>query len=149
MLSLLESKTNIAPEAFPQSAQYKKNLATDADDDDAEGPAAKPVKKRKKKEKKRPAQVKDAVRSDGSSPPIPDGSPGNQLVEDHYEPQKYRVARKNFLDDLKSSGMTSSRDREDAWNKSSAKRSLLSTIPLSELKRRRFVPKECKVHPYV
>ena len=142
VLKLLEKQAP-APEPLPQSAQYKKSLGQEAND--PEGLA--PTKPKKKKSTKRPAQLKDAANSQKS-----DSQPAGtelQTMGEQYEPQKYSKVRKEFLQDLKSKGVASSRDREDSWNKSSVKRNLLATIPLQELKRRRFVSKECKVHPYV
>ena len=125
-------------------SHIKKSLGQEANDPEGLAPT-KP--KKKKKSTKRPAQLKDAANSQKSDSQPAGTEP--QTVGEQYEPQKYSKVRKEFLHDLKSKGVASSRDREDSWNKSSVKRNLLATIPLQELKRRRFVSKECKVHPYV
>ena len=59
----------------------------------------------------------------------------------------YNETRMEFLTDLKKSGLTFTEAKKE-WDNSDKKRELLSTLSLPELKRRKFVPKSCKTHPW-
>ena len=62
-------------------------------------------------------------------------------------PWNYNETRMEFLTDLKKSGLTFTEAKKE-WDNSDKKRELLSTLSLPELKRRKFVPKSCKTHPW-
>eukprot|EP00435_Cladocopium_sp_Y103_P030346 s1178_g7.t1 len=143
-----ESMSKPAPAPFAQSAQYKKNLTTDPDEDEDEmdGPAqaqAKPkrqTKKKKKPKKKGPAQVSHVKTAEQL--PIPEPA-----AAEEYSPHRYAVLRKDFIDKLRNDGVAYKAAVDD-WNNSKLKRQLLCNVPLQDLKRRRFVPKECQQNPW-
>ena len=146
-LNLLEvlgalKKMHITPPApFSQNSQYKKNLQEDGPSDgyDADGdPPAEPV-----------ANLK-AAKTKGGKAPV--AAPSSHVLEKSddsmvYKANDYSSIRKAFIQNLKSQGVASS-EANDGWNKSDQKRRLLATLPLNELKRRRFVPKGTTVHPW-
>lgn len=137
-----------APPPFPQSAQYKK------DDDDyaqstAEGETGKPCKQKKKKRVKKakkrcPAQV-------NKTPKVAEEPAASVFVpaksDETYSPFRYAELRKHFVDDKMSTGL-SWKDAQAEWNNSDLKRQLLSTVDLPELKKRRFVSKDCTKNPW-
>ena len=149
----MEANNASVPKPFAQSAQYKSAME-DADDLDGEHNASnlskKPTKKSKKgkKLKKRPpAQIKHAAKE---SDPSQDEHPADikpAADDETYSPTRYAELRKKFIDDKRSGGMTW-KDANFEWNSSDLKRRLLSGVELSELKRRRFVPKECEANPW-
>lgn len=118
------------PEPFPQNAQYKKNLDKNA----TEGPA---VKCKKIKKKRGPAQVADAKCAEALS------ISGTEI----YSPQRYSLLRTDFIDKERQNGATFSAAK-GLWDKSDLKRQLLGPVSLPELKKRRFVPKECQSNPW-
>ena len=60
----------------------------------------------------------------------------------------YNEVRLGFLASLKEQGYKFV-DAKAQWDKSEEKRQLLSSLSLPELKRRKFVDKQCTVHPWV
>lgn len=128
------------PQPFPQNAQYKKNMENQADAQDAEVAAVKAKKSAKKKKKKRgPAQVADAKRAE---------APVCQASETEvYSPQRYSLLRKDFIDKACQNGSTFS-EAKGLWDDSALKRQLLGPVSLPELKKRRFVSKECQSNPW-
>ena len=81
----------------------------------------------------------------------PVAAPSGQVMElsdsTKYKANEYASIRKAFILNLKSQGVASS-EANDGWNKRNQKRRLLATLPLKELKRRRFVPAGTTVHPW-
>lgn len=133
------------PAPFSQNCQYKKNQPDDGSDQDgAAEPAAKPRSKAnpKKKKKKAPAQISKAKLAKESEKANSEVS-----VEQGYQAHHYSDARKAFINKLKDDGVSAS-DAAEQWNASSLKRDMLSTLTLQELKRRRFVSKECQDNPW-
>lgn len=63
-----------------------------------------------------------------------------------YAPHEYSSLRQQFLPEKTLAGMSAKEAREE-WDMSDVKRRLLSGVSLPELKRRRFVPKDCQVNP--
>ncbi|CAL1150431.1 unnamed protein product [Cladocopium goreaui] len=150
VLKVMEAQAASLPKPFPQSAQYK-NSIEDADDGERDTPNEKPTKKlhkRKKNAKKRPpAQIKHAAK-DPKQDEHPTDTEIKPAAEDEtYSPTRYAELRKKFIDAKRSGGMTW-QDANAEWNSSDLKRRLLSCVELSELKRRRFVPKECEANPW-
>jgi len=138
VLKILEAKNLAAPEPFAQNKQYKQNIDENHQEEPEELPSGsqavkkKPLKKKKKA--KRPAQIKEVAVA-------PDVSTGK------YVPHEYSASRKQFISEKRLAGMAAS-EAEEEWKKSDVKRQLLSHVPLQELKRRKFVPKECEINPW-
>ena len=93
-----------------------------------------------------PAKKKVKTTKPASSPPVPkvEASSGGEKT---YSPKEYSALRVEFIQKLKDSGLSHS-EASAKFNESSLKRELLSTLPLSELKRRRFCPKDATEHPF-
>ena len=144
----MEAKKTEIPQPFPQSAQYKKTQRAAADDDELAEPPAKPKKSKglKKKSKKRPAQIKQAAATSNDVQEVFSQEPDYQEGE-KYSPNRYSYLKKSFVDEKVAAGTERSQAQQE-WNQSTIKRQLLSTISLAELKRRKFVTKECEEHPW-
>ena len=148
----MEANNASVPKPFPQSSQYKSSMEDADDDGEHDAPnLSKPTKKHKKNAKKnkthRPAQIKHAAKE---SDPSRDEHPADikpAADDETYSPTRYAELRKKIIDDKRSDGMTW-KDANSAWHNSDLKRRLLSCVDLSELKRRRFVPKECEANPW-
>lgn len=144
--SLKKSLDAPVPEAFPQSAQYKKNFrAVPADQDPDEEEAEVPNKRKKPKTKKQkkakgPAQAKFASKS---SPKAVVGAADSE----EYAPKRYAELRKKFMDDLRAEGVAY-KMAASQWDSSALKKQLLAPLDLPELKRRRFVTKDCTENPW-
>lgn len=150
-IAKMHAKSSL-PAPFSQNCQYKNNQTDDGDQSDQggqktpAGPAAKAKKSsgsKKKKKKKSPAQLSQVKRVDtkiGEGDSLGSGGQG-------YQPHQYSLARKGFIDNLKAGGV-SAKDAVEQWNASPQKRSMLSTLSLQELKRRRFVAKDCQENPW-
>ena len=132
------------PEAFPQNAQYKKNFRKnegEADHDQEDEVAEVPNKRKKMKAKKKrktakgPAQAKCASKTHDATD------------TEEYSPQRYSGLRKKFIDDLRAEGVTY-KSASSQWNSSALKKQLLASLDLPELKRRRFVTKDCTENPW-
>ena len=135
--SLKKSLDTPLPEAFPQNAQYKKNFRKNAAEGDQD-----PKTKKKRKTGKRPAQVKCA-----STMPQETKAVAEATDTEEYSPQRYAVLRKKFIDDLRSEGVAY-KLAASQWNSSALKKQLLAPLDLPELKRRRFVTKDCTENPW-
>lgn len=141
-------KSSAVPEPFPQNAQYKN--AIDEDEGGATETPTKKIQKKKKKQKSKgkkrraPAQVQKAATVEPASDEMDtsDFRPGEE-----YTPQRYNFLRKKFLDERMATGVTW-KNAQSEWNNSDVKAQLLSSVDLPELKRRRFVTKDCTVHPW-
>lgn len=132
--------TSIKP--FPQNAQYQKAFeeADDCDGDLKEASKKKDGKKNgsKKKPKKQRADVKNM----STEPVNSDDSP----VE--YKAKEYSKMRQDFIDRLKADRGLSSKDAASEWNCSSQKRKMLAGLSVPELRRRRFIAKDCQHNPW-
>lgn len=70
-----------------------------------------------------------------------------------YQPGKYNEARKSFLDQLKKESkenglkLTYAKACE-TWNSSLKRAHMLCGVSVSELKKRRFIPKGCTTNPF-
>ena len=147
VLSALKKMHITPPPPFSQNAQYKKNFDSDGiageDGGDGNPPIANKSaqSKMKKKKKQKPSkQIKHPV---AAVPP----SQGVEESDGVYKAKEYSSIRKAFIQDLKSQGFGSS-EANEGWNGSEQKRRLLASLPLTELKRRRFVPKGTVVNPF-
>ena len=120
VLKVMEAKTATLPQPFPQSAQYKSSM----DDVDDDGELDKPNLSQKPTQKKRKKKNAKKVRR-----------------------AQLKHAAQQYIDKKRLGGM-SWKDANAEWNTSDLKRRLLSCVDLSELKRRRFVPKECEANPW-
>ena len=137
---VLEALKTPHTEPFAQNSQYKKAFkGEDENDDDAGAPGSKArtEKNKKKKRRKGPAQVKDVKVS----------TAGEGCEGEGYAPGDFAALKKNFVHELIQGG-TSREEALNAWNLSDTKKKLLASLPLSELKRRKFVPKGAEVHPW-
>ena len=136
------------PAPFSQNCQYKKNQPDDGSDQEEHGaakPAAKPRPKansKTKSKKRAPAQVSKAKSAKESEKANSEVSVGQG-----YQAHHYSDARKASINKLKDDGVSAS-DAAEQWDASSLKRDMLSTLTLQELKRRRFVSKECQENPW-
>lgn len=145
VLSALKKMHITTPPPFSQNAQYKKNFDSNGDADEGEGEgdgstSAKPVKKKNKKKQKPSKQIKHPV---AAVPP----SQGEVESDGVYKAKEYSSIRMAFIQDLRSQGFGSS-EANEGWNRSEQKRRLLASLPLTELKRRRFVPKGTMCNPF-
>lgn len=142
------------PRPFSQNRQYKKHQPDDGEfSDDGEGDpqntqsqhaSKKKTKgngKSSKKKKKVPAQLSKAKlveKCDDDTAAVPEGG---------YEAKTYSILRKKFIDEARETGLSFT-DANKKWNSSAEKCRLLSTLSLPELKRRRFVSKDCQENPW-
>ena len=156
VLRVLEKQSSAVPDPFPQNAQYKNAIDDDQGDEDS-APTKKPKKGTKKGKKKISkgkrrgrAQVQKAAHVD--EPATDSGHSGEIDTSDYrpgevYTPTRYNFLRKKYVATKMESGFTW-RKAQKCWNESDVKALLLSSLPLPELKRRRFVKKDCAVHPW-
>ena len=149
LLQVLESIKSLqgeVPKPFPISKQYKERTQKkgvdkegDADVTETEEPPkltekltlsgkGKP-KKKKTAKKARKAQVQESAGTSG------------------YAPEVYSAKRSAFIQNLRDEGY-SYQVAKTTWNFGSAKRELLSGVSVSELKRRRFLPKGASENPW-
>lgn len=135
------------PTPFAQSAQYKKTFdAKDDDDDDgelAEAQAKKNTKKKKTRKGKKPgpAQVQRAKKKQS------DQAVQAPAAGEVCQANRYSELRTDFINKLKESGVKYKAAAEQ-WNNADLKRQLLANVPLPELKKRRFVTKDCTTNPW-
>ena len=137
-------KLGDAPKPFPQSAQYKNNIkgvdGGGPDPDQAELEAEKPRKPKSKSKRKCRPDVKGTwVKKADANAATASG--------EKSEPWVYRQIKSDFIKSMVNSGVSKGQANE-AWNQSSQKRTILSNISVSELKRRRFIKKGCDHNPW-
>lgn len=63
------------------------------------------------------------------------------------KPWNYNGVRKTFLDEQKAKGV-SFKEAKDMWDASDTKRNYLKPISVQELKRRKFISKDCNTNPW-
>ena len=79
-------------------------------------------------------------------PPKEDVAQGNSTV---YQAGDYNMQRKKFIEEYIQTNEGGTKTMaSQAWGSSVKRASLLCDVPLSELKRRRFVGKECTENPF-
>ena len=155
--------------AFPVSAQYKKNQkkadqpaekcdvdedgeVLDSTCDEVSKPKAGKLKKKKgpKKSKKGPKKSKAKM---------PQTSPNEQAPEEKscggtcYKAGELMAEQKNFVDNFMKEALAAGKpvtraEARQSWQDSQRRAEILSTLPLPELKRRKFVKKECTINPF-
>ena len=152
VLKVLQDKQALmtAPAPFPQSAQYKTACEEEPEEDDPETEKArKKLKKKAKGKRRRPAQVAEASKAnpnaDEPAVVVPEFKPATS--DETYSPSRYAELRKHFVSERMSAGL-SWKNAQGEWNKSDLKRQLLSSLDLPDLKKRRFVSKECTTNPW-
>lgn len=130
---------DIAEEAEPESSldppskKQKVSETGPTTEEVADKPSRKPKKKQPKKSKTKAARAKPV----SGSCDAPTG----------YTPQDYNAKRCEFIQNLRDEGMSYGEAKEQ-WNSSAMKKALLSTLPVSELVRRRFCPKGTETNPW-
>lgn len=133
------------PKPFAQSAQYKKNFNKEVDTtdggeiDDPGAPTDKPKKKKSPKKKKKRPEVKNLKKVNLEDEAMNDTG---------YAPQEYSKLRQQFINTIKDDRGLSHTEAVEAWNQSRQKRILLAPVSVSELKRRKFIPKGCDHNPW-
>ena len=152
VLKVLQDKQALvtAPAPFPQSAQYKTACEEEPEEHDpeTEKPRKKGKSKKAKGKRRCPAQVAKASHADPKADepvvvvPVKPATP-----DETYSPSRYAELRKHFVSEKMATGL-SWKIAQGEWNKSDLKRQLLSSVDLPELKRRRFVSKECTKNPW-
>ena len=88
-------------------------------------------------------EVKVSEGSGVSEPVCKEGS-GFGSYKPHFYSEKYRI----FVQAAKNNGATCA-EAKAQWISSQERANLLADMPLPELKRRRFVCKECQSNPFV
>ena len=134
VLDSIQKRSGDTPQPFAISKQYKNNNKTDDVDQNAEViPQSTKKKKSKskvtKKDKGRHKQTRETT----------------SICE--YEPSVYAEKRKTYIDNLRETGVAFN-VATSAWNLSQEKRKLLCNVSVSELKRRRFLPKGATENPW-
>ena len=71
-----------------------------------------------------------------------------RLPTGEYLPHDFSKRAKQFRENAKAQGHAPRKARE-MWITSEERASILKDVPLQELKRRKFVPKECTENPFV
>ena len=147
LLQVLESIKGLqgeVPKPFPISKQYKERpkKGLDKEGGTEETETEEPPKciekstlsgkgkarKKKTGKKAKKAQIQESA---GSS---------------EYVPEVYSAKRSAFIENLRNNGH-SYQIAKATWNLSSVKREMLSGVSVSELKRRRFLPKGARENP--
>lgn len=126
------------PPPFPLSRQYAWADESDSDDDESEKPAPKKKPNSKKNNPKKTGSKKGAKVAK-----LPE-KPSSGIV---HEPHVYAQARKDFVSVCKARGM-SHKAANEAWNNSMAKTHLLKDVSVTELQRRKFIAKGCRINPW-
>lgn len=140
------------PRPFSQNCQYKKNQPDDGESDGGKDDPQKTQSERaskKKKNKGKSSKKKKKVPAQLSKAKLQEKSDDTAAVHDEgvYEAKTYSILRKKFIDEVRETGL-SYKDANEKWNSSAEKCRLLSTLSLPELKRRRFVSKDCEENPW-
>lgn len=106
---------------------------------------SKAAKAEKGKKTETPKKKAEKTKKD-KDPPKEDVAQGNSTV---YQAGDYNVQRKKFIEEYIETNEGSTKTVASlAWGSSVKRASLLCDVPLSELKRRRFVGKECTENPF-
>lgn len=121
----------------------------DAEHGDTQGDGVDPTvstKKRKRnpaKKRKRKGAGKGQLCSAKTTVPV-DEEP-SASAKPAWE---YNRIRMNFIEKYKAENSANFNDAKAAWELSAVKRQYLCNVPLAELKRRKFVPKDSEVNPW-
>lgn len=130
-----------APPPFAQSAQYQKAFkdAEESVEEDPKGKAKKGLKKKKKK-----ADLKKLQETSKLQPVATDGEDTGST----YKAKEYGNLRQQFIAIARQDRGISSAEAAQEWNNSALKRKLLSCLSVPELRRRRFIEKDCNHNPW-
>ena len=120
---------------FAINKQYKSNMLSESTD--AVEPAAEPQEP--------PAKKLKTAKPSKTTKKIPKEKPA---ASGGYQPHKFNEERLKYIQQLKSSGCSHS-DALGKWQESSERAALLRGLSVSELIRRRFVPKGTKTNPWL
>ena len=119
------------PKPFALREQYKAAWTEKAQESEPSTKKRKTTTEKKNKNKQAPSSCSKADTAGVGS----------------YTPQVYGSMRLEFVNKLKEEGM-SHRDACDRWHSSEQKKHLLKDLSVSELIRRRFVPKGTTSNPF-
>ena len=134
-----------APKPFAQSAQYKNNIKgkSDADPDEselAEAEKPRPGRSSKAKKKLRPDVKKAKCGSTAAKK--------TAAAASESQPWIYSKLKAEYIESMVTSAGVGRSQATEAWNQSSQKRKFLATVPVNELRRRRFIAKGCNHNPW-
>ena len=133
----IKKRSGETPQPFAISKQYKNNNKIDQNAEvEPKGNIPKNTKKKKSKSK--------VTKNKGLPKPVQNGDE-KSICE--YEPSIYAEKRKTYIDNLRETGVAFNL-AASAWNLSQEKRKLLCNVSVSELKRRRFLPKGATENPW-
>ena len=139
------------PEPFPASAQYLTQSMDDPADDEPEDQEKKPRKRGKKPLSKRKQRLSKASKArKASAAPTANARPElpQTPAAPAYVPGEFCAARDRFVSRTRQLLKVDYRTASELWNRSNEKKAYLKHMPLPELKRRRFVPKEATCNPF-
>ena len=131
-----------AMEDTPCITQEQKSKKTDKTKGNT---APKKKKEKKKKKKTNPKKKECQATKEEKSVPLDAGT--------RYEPGEYMKCCKSFIKEFLDQAAANGEEASyamarDKWATSMKRASLLSTVSLPELKRRRFVSKDCTTNPF-
>ena len=111
--------------------------------------------KKKKKKKTNPKKKECQATKEEKSVPLDAAQPAEEAVQEgtKYEPGEYMKCCKSFIKEFLAQAAANGEEASyamarDKWATSMKRASLLSTVSLPELKRRRFVSKDCTTNPF-
>ena len=136
-----------APAAFPQNAQYKKNFKKNDDEDEEHAEVPAKTKKKPKTTKKNMRKVPAQAKLASKAPKETNQEFVAATATEEYSAHRYSELRKQFINNLKDQGVPY-KSAANQWNSSALKKQLLAPVDLPELKRRRFVTKDCTENPW-
>ena len=147
-----------APDPVSVSAQYVKAMADAVEDaeDEEKPPAPAPARTARRSlaallsQKAPETSAESATEGPG---PSKRKAPSDKHVdvgdsEHAYKPQHFQQKRQIFVASAMADGMSYNEARS-AWTGSVERARLLASVPLGELKRRRFVPKGATCNPFL
>ncbi len=124
---------------FPQNAQYQSAFKKDDEDADGKKSSTKKGAPKKKKTPKKRADVKNLLKEPAKQ---------DDDVPAEYQANQYAKMRQDFIDRAKADRGLSFKDAALEWNGSSQKRKMLAGLSIPELRRRRFISKDCECNPW-
>ena len=108
-----------------------------------------------KKKKTNPKKKECQATKEEKSVPLDAAQPAEEAVQEgtKYEPGEYIKCCKSFIKEFLAQAAANGEEASyamarDKWATSMKRASLLSTVSLPELKRRRFVSKDCTTNPF-
>lgn len=131
-----------APPPFAQSAQYQKAFKDTKES--VEDPKGGKIKAKKGLKKKKKADLKKLQDTSKVQPVAGDGEDTGST----YKAKEYGTLRQQFIATARQDRGLSSAEAAQEWNDSALKRKLLSGLSVPELRRRRFIEKDCCHNPW-